>query len=248
MNMNTWLTPQLLEFARKSPHLPALELRASDLAAIVDRRKFLSIASAGVLLSGIGTREARAAMVFENGPKSEPVASSALPSPSVSQQLQLGEVPADFWDRPRTLRLKRHETGDLVETTYWKDGNLVEDGYWQACALLRDVKANRMTTMDPMVLDILRGIQGYYDAWKWQKPLMVSSGFRTAATNRALLGEGAAKNSMHLYGKAADCYMQGINPANIARLAQHMQSGGVGFYPSKNFVHVDTGKKKYWKS
>ncbi len=26
-----------------------------------------------------------------------------------------------------------------------------------------------------------------------------------------------------------------------------MKAGGVGYYPSNNFVHVDTGNIRYWK-
>lgn len=241
-----WLTPELLEHARKSVFLPELEMREPELAAAgYGRRDFLRLLGAGAVVVGSGN--AQAAMVFENAPKPEQSAPSPHGVTAPAKPLQLGEIPADFWARPRVLKLRRHRTSDYVEAMYWKDGAILPEGYWQACALLRDVRANRMTSMDPVLLDILRGIQGYYDAWRWPHPLTVTSGFRTEATNRALSKEGSAKNSMHLYGRAADCFMQGIDPVNIARLAQHLQTGGVGFYPSKNFVHVDTGRQRYWR-
>src|SRR5690606_16264265 len=97
---------------------------------------------------------ANAAMVFENSPKPEPAAAGEVAQSPAQRALMQGEIPADFWERPRTLRLARPKTKDRIEVVYYKDGKIVEDGYWQACALLRDDRANRMTSMDPMLLDI----------------------------------------------------------------------------------------------
>lgn len=166
---------------------------------------------------------------------------------SESRPLQLGEIPADFWQRPRTLRLQRYETSEKVETTYWRDGRLIRDEYHKICRLLRDVRANKAIEMDPLLLDVLRGIQGYYEAWQWLKPIIITSGYRTPETNSKLSKEGAVKDSMHIHGKAVDCFMYGIAPSNIANLALNMRTGGVGFYPARNFVHVDTGRLRYWR-
>lgn len=129
---------------------------------------------------------------------------------------------------------------------YWKDGKLLSEGYWQACAMLRDVTANVMTTIDPTILDVLRGVSGYYEAWNYRKPLTLTSGFRTVKTNNALSKEGGAKNSMHLYGKAVDLYIQGVPPRDIGALGMHLQQGGVGFYPNRGFTHLDTGRLRAW--
>lgn len=158
-----------------------------------------------------------------------------------------GEIDRDFWERPRELWLRRHLTKEEVKVTYWKDGQLLSDGYWQACSVLRDRRANVMTAIDPTLLDVLRGINGYYEAWKWRHPLVITSGYRTAKTNNALSKEGSAKNSMHLYGKAVDLYIPGIPPEHIGRLGQYLQQGGVGFYPSRGFTHLDTGRLRSWR-
>ncbi|MCC5610579.1 DUF882 domain-containing protein [Nostoc sp. CHAB 5834] len=163
------------------------------------------------------------------------------------QNLRLGEIPADFWSRPRELRLKRHRMRDEISVVYWKDGSLVAEGYWQACALLRDTKANVMTSMDPTVLDILRGISGFYEAWRWPHAPVITSGFRTLRTNNGLGSEGAAKNSMHLYGKAVDVFIPGVPARDVSALGYQLKQGGVGFYPSKGFTHLDTGKLRLWR-
>lgn len=169
------------------------------------------------------------------------------PEHAAMERLALGEIPDDFWERPRELHLQRQGTKERMRVVYWKDGRLVPEGYWSACNLMRDVKANMMTYMDPAMLDILRGIVGYYEAWNWNYPIIITSGYRTVKTNNRLASEGAAKNSMHLYGRAADLYMQNIPVAHLAQLGKHFQRGGVGFYPRKGFVHLDTGRLRSWK-
>jgi uncharacterized protein YcbK (DUF882 family) len=173
---------------------------------------------------------------------------TAIP-PASTEQLRLGEIPRDFWQRPRSLRLKRQVTGEYLDLVYWKDGRLIPENYTRICSLLRDVRANKAVYMDPLILDVLRGVLGYYEAWKWPHPLVITSGYRTLATNEALRGkrEGAAKNSMHLYGKAVDVYMPGVPAKQIGLLGLHMAQGGVGFYPNDGFTHLDTGRLRTWR-
>ncbi len=218
------------------------------------RRAFL--ACAGAALAAFATPGFAATggpLEFRPEDDEEPQGTSVQLPPQEStpaQPLRLGEIPPDFWLRPRELFLTRQGTRERIRVVYWKDGKLVPEGYWQACALMRDVRANKMTSMDPAVLDILRGILGYYAAWRYPHPLTVTSGFRTWETNQSLIGkdgEGAAKNSMHLYGRATDAYMTGVSPRDIGALGMHLRQGGVGFYPSKGFTHLDTGRLRTWR-
>lgn len=223
--------------------LPRLDSAVVDDSAC-SRRKFLRIAT--LALSGVaGMARADSQLVFS--PQDESTAKSAQIPSAPSTPLRLGEIPADFWTRPRELWLRRQGRAEQVKVVYWQDGQIQAEGYWQACAILRDVRANLMTTMDPTVLDILRGLTGYYQAWNWPHPIVVTSGYRTLATNKALAGEGAAKNSMHLYGRAADLYIPGIPQKDVGNLARYFAQGGVGFYPGKGFTHLDTGALRVWR-
>lgn len=239
--------PDLL--ARHVPEgLPALELPPT-----LSRRGFLL---AGALLGGAGWASAATPpkelpMTFSPGDESAAgVAEQALSSPKKARpsvKAPRGTIPSDFWQRPRELWLRRHRTNEEIRVVYWEDGKLLSEGYWRVCALLRDQTANVMTTMDPTLLDVLRGIHGYYEAWEWRQPIVITSGYRTAKTNAALSKEGAAKNSMHLYGKAVDLFVPGIPPEHIATLGRYLKQGGVGFYPSRGFTHLDTGKLRAWR-
>jgi len=152
-----------------------------------------------------------------------------------------------FWRRPRQLWLKRLETGEEQRAVYWADGDYVVDGYVRLCWLLRDVSANQAVQMDPTLLNVLTGIQAYYAAYDIRGPLIVTSGYRTPRTNASLVAEGAVRNSMHLYGRAADITLPGISVEHLGQVKQYLHAGGLGFYPEKHFIHVDTGRERTWR-
>ncbi len=210
------------------------------------RRGLLRIGLAGAAVAVVpGAVRAQAS---DSGPLVfSPNDTTARPTPAPKPPPKLGHIPRDFWQRPRTLWLHRKETNEQIRVTYFENGHLVPEAYWKVCALMRDVRAGVMTAMDPALLDVLRGIMGYYEAWGWAYPIVVNSGYRTEATNRALLAEGAAKNSLHLTGRAADIWVPGIPTRDVGTLGLHFRQGGVGFYPDKGFVHLDTGRTRTWR-
>lgn len=84
------------------------------------------------------------------------------------------------------------------------------------------------------------------------KPVVITSGYRTAAHNAVV---GGAKSSQHLLGRAADIRVEGISVEDVAAYAERLMPdwGGVGRYPVKagratGWVHVDTRQNKSrWK-
>ncbi|MBA9846674.1 DUF882 domain-containing protein [Ralstonia insidiosa] len=150
----------------------------------------------------------------------------------------------DYWSRPRALWLRRKETGEEVRTVYWADGKLVVDAYVQCCTLLRDVRAGAVVQMNPTLLDILCGVYGWFAQAGIERPIVVTSGYRTQATNGRT--EGSARNSMHLVGRAADIRVPDVPTEYLARLGLYLRGGGVGYYATKQFVHVDSGRLRTW--
>jgi uncharacterized protein YcbK (DUF882 family) len=98
--------------------------------------------------------------------------------------------------------------------------------------------------MDPTLLDLICATQAWLKYYGHNAPIYINSGYRTIQTNSHL--EGAAKNSMHLYGKALDFRVPGLTPMQIAQIAAKFQAGGIGIYPTKNFIHLDTGGVRVW--
>ena len=58
---------------------------------------------------------------------------------------------------------------------------------------------------------------------------------------------GVAAHSQHLFGKACDIRLQGVELTNLHKAALTLGAGGVGLYPVSNFVHVDVGPRRHWQ-
>jgi uncharacterized protein YcbK (DUF882 family) len=95
------------------------------------------------------------------------------------------------------------------------------------------------------LLDLLFTLRGELEA---KEPFHIISGYRSAATNGLLRAsaDGIARNSLHLYGQAADIRLPGLPLSALRRAAVALKAGGVGYYPRSDFVHVDIGRVRYW--
>jgi uncharacterized protein YcbK (DUF882 family) len=143
----------------------------------------------------------------------------------------------------RSLWLVRGESE--VRSTYWTpDSGYDGDAYKELCWLLRDVQANKTFAMSPRLLDVLCGLQNWLAYNGQHQPIHINSGYRSFSTNYRT--EGAALNSRHLNGQAADITVPGVPLARLAGMASLFGEGGVGMYLNKGFVHVDTGNERIW--
>lgn len=68
-------------------------------------------------------------------------------------------------------------------------------------------------------------------------PMIVNSAYRSPTYNRKV---GGAKRSQHLKAKAFDISMANHDPHEFAEHARAVGFHGFGFYPHKNFMHIDT--------
>ena len=147
-------------------------------------------------------------------------------------------------DRARFLWV-RNQAGEEVVGHYirsdgWIDWRVVQ----RLQALFRDLRENAPGPMPVLLLDVLWLIQA---GWRHEKPLVLLSGYRTPRTNASL--EGAAFNSRHMEGQAADIALRDVpigqvweSAAAFSRIYNFM---GVGSYPG--FVHVDIGPRRAWE-
>jgi uncharacterized protein YcbK (DUF882 family) len=51
---------------------------------------------------------------------------------------------------------------------------------------------------------------------------------------------------MHLRGKAVDVRLTDSDTRDLRRAAKELARGGVGYYSRSNFVHLDTGRVRWW--
>jgi uncharacterized protein YcbK (DUF882 family) len=148
----------------------------------------------------------------------------------------------------RRLSFFNTHTGERLQTAYCCGGVYQPDALTQINYILRDFRANAIKPIDPKLLDLLHELGGTLET---DSPFYIISGYRSPQTN-ALLRErggaqtGVASHSLHMDGKAIDIRIPGVKLDHLRAAARSLKLGGVGYYPASNFVHVDTGRVRFW--
>ena len=148
----------------------------------------------------------------------------------------------------RTLSFFNTHTGERLKTAYCCGGEYQPEALTQINHILRDFRANEVKPIDPHLLDLLHELGGTLET---DQPFHIISGYRSPHTN-ALLRErggastGVASHSLHMDGKAIDIRIPGVKLDGLRAAARSLKLGGVGYYPASNFVHVDTGRVRFW--
>lgn len=108
----------------------------------------------------------------------------------------------------------------------------------------RDIRDHGQAVwIDPSLFDLLGRVQSLAAALSGRRaPVDLLSGYRTPERNRTL--EGAARRSMHIFGRAADIRLSGFTPAQAGLIGHAAGAGGVGLY--SRFTHLDTGRRRAW--
>lgn len=137
----------------------------------------------------------------------------------------------------------RHTGESLKKCSFWTAGRYNPCALKEINKLFRDHRTHTVHEIDRNLLHILHKIQKQLDTIE---PFHLISGYRSPKSNKMLNAHsrGVAKNSQHVYGKAADIYVPGRTLKQVQGAAKSLQAGGVGRYTE--FVHVDTGRVRYW--
>lgn len=168
--------------------------------------------------------------------------------------LQAGTTPTDLLqpDRlalksaaPNWLELFNTHTAESLQVAYRSASGLIAPALGKLEWLLRDHRAGEAAPIDTGLFDQLAalaagaGVEPRYE---------VISAYRAPRTNAALraVGRGVATRSLHMQGRAIDVRLRGVSCATLRDLALAAARGGVGYYRSSNFVHLDTGRVRAW--
>jgi uncharacterized protein YcbK (DUF882 family) len=145
----------------------------------------------------------------------------------------------------RGLAFYNTHTAESAAVEYCRGGALVPASLAAINHILRDPRTGEIKDIDVGLLDLLNRLAGALPA---SAPFHVISGYRSRSTNEYLRarGGGVAENSLHLVGKAIDIRVPGTDLRVLYRTAIALHGGGVGIYPSSDFVHVDVGRVRTW--
>jgi uncharacterized protein YcbK (DUF882 family) len=145
----------------------------------------------------------------------------------------------------RSLSFVHTHTGERLASVYFRNGQYQAAELERINHLLRDFRTGEIHRIEPAVLDILADLRTIANH---PQPYEVICGYRSPETNAALRrhSSGVAEHSLHMEGRAIDVRLQGFPTDRLHELALGMHRGGVGFYPSADFVHLDNGRVRFW--
>ena len=150
-------------------------------------------------------------------------------------------------NKPRILRLRNINTGESFSAEFSEAKGFSSTTLSKLNWFMRDWHNNSSRKMDPKLFIKLYRLQTNLGLRNTE--IQIISGYRTPATNNALRrrSRGVASNSYHMKGQAADIRIPSVSLSKIKAAAERLNSGGVGFYPVSNFIHVDTGPVRTWR-
>lgn len=144
------------------------------------------------------------------------------------------------------LRLFNIHTNERLEVCYRDDsGNYDHEALSELNNFLRCHHTQEVIQMDMMVIEFINMVDKRLGGGN---EIHIISGFRSPEYNNMLIREGrkVVKNSLHLLGKAIDVYFPRIPLNSVRQAALDLRLGGVGYYPKSGFVHLDSGRFRYW--
>lgn len=143
------------------------------------------------------------------------------------------------------ISLQNLHTGERLHIEFFRGGEYVRDSLAAIQVLLRDFRNDEQHAIDPTLMDYLYDVARHAGA---DPVFSIISGYRSPQTNALLRGRssGVARRSLHLEGRAADVRLAGVDCAALAGYARELRRGGVGYYRTSDFVHLDTGAFRTW--
>lgn len=143
-----------------------------------------------------------------------------------------------------SLQLVREGTDDSIAARYRIGDEYDTRALAELSWFWRDrVDGDEAVWVDPMLFDFVSSVQSTMaEIHGGVLPFVLTSGFRTQAHNRSI--EGAARNSLHMGGRAGDFKVPGYPPKALAIAGRVFRGGGVGIYA--RFTHLDVGVDRCW--
>ena len=113
-------------------------------------------------------------------------------------------------------------------------------------SLLADRCNGQQHVINPRLYDLLYILQQRFES---SKPFELICGYRSPQSNAAMHihSSGVAMKSLHMQGQAVDIALSGVKLAKLRDAVKSLKAGGVGYYPTSGFIHMDIREKlAYW--
>ncbi len=146
----------------------------------------------------------------------------------------------------RALSFYNLHTTERLNIAYFKNGRYQTQALRKIDYILRDHRSGEIKTIQRPLLDLLFELSGQIEA---SCCFHVISGYRSPKTNALLRNrsKGVANGSLHMQGRAIDIRVPGCTSSRLQQVCRDLKAGGIGYYPASDFVHVDTGRVRFWR-
>jgi uncharacterized protein YcbK (DUF882 family) len=192
---------------------------------------------------------------MDQATKNRRAAATVLGAALLALVLQVSAVHAGWFggfDKPLVYDLAFYNmhTHETKTITYRRGDAYNAQALNEINRIMGDYRTGDVHEIDVGLLDLLTALKTNLeeDHRGLAVRFNVFSGYRSPGTNAMLrrMGGSQAERSLHILGKAIDINVPGVDLSELRNAAWCLHRGGVGYYPADNFVHVDTGKKRYW--
>jgi len=141
-----------------------------------------------------------------------------------------------------TITITRKDNGESLTVTYRdENGVYIQDAFEKIKHIMRCSLEGAEIKIPELLVELMDAIEDRFG----KKGIVLLSGHRSKDLNE--ITPGAARYSLHMLGWAADIRIPGYSSKAIKNFAVKLNVGGVGYYPSMGFVHVDIGDVRYWQ-
>jgi len=166
-------------------------------------------------------------------------------APRAFAKLDPTKTPSHAKKGERDLRFYHTHTGESLRVVYWENGKYLSESLTEVNHLLRDFRTDEVKPITPALLDLLHRVQKGLGT---REAFHVISAYRSPTTNEMLnkTTSGVANHSLHMDGLAIDVRVPGRDLRQLQKAALAQKAGGVGYYPSSQFVHLDIGRVRHW--
>jgi uncharacterized protein YcbK (DUF882 family) len=146
------------------------------------------------------------------------------------------------------LRFFHTHTRERLDIVYRRGDQYIPEALGKLDHFLRDHRTGDEHHFDPRLFDLLHDLTASLGDSGGE--IDVICGYRTPWSNEFLRTRnphtGVAQHSLHMQAEAIDIRLPGIPTSELRDAALRLHRGGVGYYRSSDFVHVDVGRVRHW--
>jgi uncharacterized protein YcbK (DUF882 family) len=146
------------------------------------------------------------------------------------------------------LRFYHTHTRERLDVVYRRGDQYIPEALDKLDHFLRDHRTGDVHHFDPHLFDLLHDLTASLADSGGE--IDVICGYRTPWSNEFLRTRsphtGVAQHSLHMQAEAIDIRLPGIPTSELRDAALRLHRGGVGYYRSSDFVHIDVGRVRRW--